>query len=334
MARFFHQRLCALGLAAGAVLLTAASAFAQGRIEVHATPIPSFDLRDAELRRFGKLEFRGGLQLTSPAKEFGGISSLRVEGNGNRFLGVTDVGRWIRGRIVYSGATPVGLADVEMAPALGPDGKRLTQRRWYDLEALTEDAGTVYVGIERVHRIVKFDVAKDGLRARGVPIDVPAEFDKLPDNKSIEGLAVVPKGQPLAGALIVITEAALDADGNNRAFLLGGPKPGEFRITRSEDFDVTDCALLPNGDLLILERRFSILRSAMRIRRIAAADIKPDAIVDPPVIFYADFGQHIDNFEGLGVHRTPTGETVLTLISDDNFSPLQRTLLMQFTLLE
>ena len=36
--------------------------------------------------------------------------------------------------------------------------------------------------------------------------------------------------------------------------------------------------------------------------------------------------------EGLAVHRNAQGEIVLTLISDDNFSPLQRTLLLQFAL--
>jgi hypothetical protein len=137
---------------------------------------------------------------------------------------------------------------------------------------------------------------------------------------------------PLAGTLIAITEAALDGSGNNRAFLLGGPSPGAFSIKRVDDFDITDCAVLPGGDLLILERRFSFIRSASRIRRIASADLRPGATVDGAVIFYADFGQQIDNFEGLGLHRTASGETVLTLISDNNFSPLQRTLLMQFTL--
>jgi hypothetical protein len=34
------------------------------------------------------------------------------------------------------------------------------------------------------------------------------------------------------------------------------------------------------------------------------------------------------------VHTNAAGEVVLTLISDDNFSMLQRTLLLQFTLLE
>ena len=43
-------------------------------------------------------------------------------------------------------------------------------------------------------------------------------------------------------------------------------------------------------------------------------------------------GYQIDNMEGIGVHRTAEDETVLTLISDDNFSPIQRTLLLQFTL--
>lgn len=336
MALFLQQLLgpARRAFAAAAIALAAAPALAQGRIEVRAAPITSFDLGDPELRRFGKLEYRGGLQLASPAKEFGGISALRMQPDGGRFLAVTDVGRWLRGRIVYSGAAPTGLADVEMAPILGPDGKRLTQRRWYDIEAVAEDAGTVYVGIERVHRIVRFDFAKRGFQARGEPIPVPDDFQDMPSNKSIEGLAVVPKGLPLAGTLIVVTEAALDAAGNNRAFLLGGPNPGAFSIKRTEDFDVTDCALLPGGDLLILERRFSFLRSAVRIRRIAAADLRPGALADPAVIFSAAFGQQIDNFEGLGVHRTAGGETVLTLVSDNNFSPLQRTLLLQFTLLE
>jgi hypothetical protein len=56
--------------------------------------------------------------------------------------------------------------------------------------------------------------------------------------------------------------------------------------------------------------------------------------VDGPVLLEADLGYEIDNMEGLSVHRNAGGETVLTLISDDNFLPFQRTLLLQFTLAE
>jgi hypothetical protein len=42
----------------------------------------------------------------------------------------------------------------------------------------------------------------------------------------------------------------------------------------------------------------------------------------------------IDNMEGLSVHRGADGRLVFTMISDDNFSSLKRTILLQFTLLE
>jgi hypothetical protein len=41
---------------------------------------------------------------------------------------------------------------------------------------------------------------------------------------------------------------------------------------------------------------------------------------------------NIDNMEAIAAHRSAAGETILTLMSDDNFSALQRTLLMQFAL--
>jgi hypothetical protein len=93
--------------------------------------------------------------------------------------------------------------------------------------------------------------------------------------------------------------------------------------------------LLPSGDLLILERKFSWLGGiGIRIRRIALAQIAPGALVDGPAIFTADLADEIDNMEGIDAHVTAEGDTVLTMISDDNFSLLQRNLLLQFTLVE
>jgi hypothetical protein len=69
----------------------------------------------------------------------------------------------------------------------------------------------------------------------------------------------------------------------------------------------------------------------MRIRRMALASVQPGATIDGPVLIEADMGYQIDNMEGLSVHRDG-GALVLTLISDDNFSMMQRTLLLQFTL--
>jgi hypothetical protein len=69
----------------------------------------------------------------------------------------------------------------------------------------------------------------------------------------------------------------------------------------------------------------------MRIRRFAASDLVPGATLEGTVLIEADMAFQVDNMEGLSVHRDPaTGETVLTLVSDDNFSIIQRTILLQF----
>jgi hypothetical protein len=246
---------------------------------------------------------------------------------------VTDKSQWLRGRIVYRGTTPIAIADAEMAPMLGPDGRPLRARGWYDTEALADDGDTLYVGIERAHRIVRFNFGKDGLLARGVPMPVPPAFRTLPHNASLECLVMAPKAGPLGGTLIAVSERGLDAHGNIPGFLVGGATRGAFSWKRSDDFDVSDCAVTPGGKLLVLERRFSWTSGiAMRIRSVPLTAIKPNATVDGAEVVTADMGYQIDNMEGLSVHRAPDGALVLTLISDDHYAPLQRTVLLQFTL--
>ncbi|MGB8754377.1 MAG: esterase-like activity of phytase family protein, partial [Pseudolabrys sp.] len=259
---------CCRSLAGGAllvalVILLATSAFAQApryalaptRVEIGATPITSFDNRDPSQIRFGALEFRGGLELTSNNPAFGGISGLHIEPDGAHFLAVTDRGSWLRGRIVYRDGKPVGITDAEMAPILGSDGKPLAARGWYDTESLTERDGIFYVGIERVEQIVRLDYRRDGFKARAEPIKVPPDFKTFKYNRSLECLVAPPQGSPLAGMLIAVTERSLDARGNLRSFLLDGDRVTRFSVKRTDDFDVSDCAILPPSDLLLLERR-------------------------------------------------------------------------------
>jgi hypothetical protein len=305
-------------------------------IEVNARPLPSFDTRDRSHVRFGDLQYRSGLILTSRFRGFGGLSGLRLDATGERFIAISDKAGWFTGRIVYKGREMTGLDDVEASPMLGPDGKPITARGWYDSEALALDGTMVYVGLERVHQVMRFDFSKGFTRAHGEIVALPPAARRLPSNKGIEALVMVPKGsQPLAGTLIAFTERALDAQGNILAFLIGGRSPGQFTIRRTDNFDISDAVLLPSGALLILERKFSWLGGiGIRIRRLTLSAVAPGAVVDGPTIFNADLGNEIDNMEGIDAHVTPEGETVLTLVSDDNFSLIQRNLLMQFTLVE
>jgi hypothetical protein len=304
-------------------------------IEVNARPLPSFDTRDRSRVRFGSLEYRSGLILTSRFRGFGGLSGLRLDKEGERFIAISDKGSWFTGRIVYQGREMVGVDEVEASPILGPDGKPITSRGWFDTESIALDGTLVYVGLERVNQVLRFDFAKAFTRAPGEVVPLPAAARKLPFNRGIEALVVVPKGFVLAGTLIAVSERGLDAGGNIIGFLVGGKTPGQFGLRRTEDFDISDAVLLPSGDLLLLERKFSLLGGiGIRIRRVALASIAPGAVVDGPAIFNADLGNEIDNMEGIDAHVTAHGDTVLTLISDDNFSMIQRNLLMQFTLVE
>ncbi len=303
-------------------------------VEVNARPIASFDPRDATHVRYGSLEFRSGVVLTSSFKGFGGLSALHLDKTGEQFISLSDKGDWFMGRLVYSGKNLKGVADVKSAPMLGADGKRIAARGWFDTEALAFDGAQAYVGIERVNQILRFDFSKGGIRSRGEPIVVPPALSKLPFNKGIESLVFVPKGRQLGGTLIAISERGLDASGNTIGFLIGGPTPGQFTVLRTNDYDISDAMLLA-GDLLILERKFSYTKGVgIRIRRVPLASVKTDALIDGPAIFEVDLAYEIDNMEGIDAHVTPDGETVLTMISDDNFSMIQRTLLLQFTLVD
>jgi hypothetical protein len=309
-------------------------------IEVNARPIPNFEPRDRSRVRFGSLQYRSGLVLTSPHRGFGGLSGFRfLDDKGERFLALSDQGSWFTGSIRYSGSKMSGLDDVEAAPMLNAEGRPITEKRlWFDTESLARDGSLVYVGLERVNQIMRFDFAKGGIRARGEVVPTPPAVRKLPYNKGLEALVFVPrdmKGQPLAGTLIAMSEGGFDADGNLIGFLIGGPSPGQFSIKRTDEQYISDAVLLPSGELLILERKFSWFTGIkIRIRSIALKTFAPGAVVDGPVLFEADLGYEVDNMEGIDAHVTAEGETVLTMVSDDNFSPLQRTLLLQFTLVE
>src|SRR5712672_2632116 len=201
------------------------------QIIVDAKPIAAFSARAPDQRRFGMVEYLGGLELKSSHSQFGGFSAIRVAPDGEHFVSLTDKGWWLTGRIVYQRSRPVGIADTVMAPMLGPDGRTLAADGWF------------YVGIERVNRIVRFDFARQGVLARAEVVPAPPGISHLPYNKGLEALAFAPRNSNLAGALIGFSERGLDADGNLKAFLIGGAAPGEFSVKRRDDFDISDSVI-------------------------------------------------------------------------------------------
>jgi len=326
------RRLAAIGIVLP-LMSAAPMPDAAGPIVVDARPITHFENTDPTLNRFGALLFRGGLVLSSADPRFGGWSGLRLNPDGERLTAISDRGHWLRARLVYEAGRPQAVRDAVIAPAIGPNGP-LPGSRDFDAESLEIANGVAFVGIERTHKILRFPIGQDGMPGRGVSIPLPPGMTRgVQNNQGFEGVGVVPSGKPNGGALVVVTEEQLDEAGNHVAWLVGGGTPGRFAVKRRDGYAISDLAFLPSGDIIILERRFRPpFFLTIRLRRLPIAGLRRGALLDGPILFEASLAEQIDNMEGIAVHRGREGETVLTLISDDNFSAFQRTLLLQFTL--
>jgi hypothetical protein len=318
---------CFVGFSGCATLVSDNNAL-HNSFRIDAKPIIAFDRDDSQRRIFGSLEFRGGLELSSDDPRFGGFSALRFQADGEHFLALSDRAYWLRGRIVYDGNRPAGLADTEMAPVIGPDGKHASH---WDTESIAVNGNRLYIGIEDLDRIPCFlyDDGKFPVFLNTIPF--PPGANAFPRNKGLEALEFVPKIISPGGALVAFSEEGLDKDGNLRAYIIEGAKYRSFAVRRSDDLDISDAALLPDGDILILERKYEIVNGVtIRLRRIPVVEIRPGEVVDGSVVFKAGMRYEIDNMEAMSAYRDEEGVTVLTLMSDDNYSAVQRTLLLQF----
>lgn len=280
------------------------------------------------------LTFVGGVELSSPEPLFGAFSSIRFRDQ-QSFVGVFDTGYWIEGRILRdAGGRLAGLEAVRLAPLLDAYGRESASKFHVDAESLALDGDRAYVGFEQRHRVLSYGPLSDlGKALPSAPIAFPFDLDILHSNGGFESLVIAPQGSEIAGALVAISEKSFDDNGNIYAAIVGGPLAGEFRVRPRDNFEITDAAYLPDGDLLLLERRFSIATGVgMRLRRIEGASIRPDAVVDGEILFEANYRSQIDNMEGLEVLPEPDGSVRLIVVSDDNHSILQRTLMLEFRL--
>lgn len=299
-------------------------------VEVRATPIEAFDASGRI--RIGAVEFRGGLALTSPNDHFGGLSGMALDASGEKLIALTDKGYWLSATLTSQDGRPTGLADIRMAPLMATDGRSLDSRGLGDSESLAVTGERVVVGIERRHEIWQFR-GPNPLTSRGKQLISFKGIADLGFNEGIEALAASPAGKP--AALIAIAEQDPKDPDILPGFLFSPlDKPaliGRFAIERIDEFSATDMSVGPDGKVYLLERRYDPLRGvAMRIRRFELAQLVDGARLSGDILMEAHRAAAIDNMEALAVTRDAAGEILLTVLSDDNFSPLQRTVLLRF----
>ena len=340
-----YRRLNSALIGCFAIMLLAAApdaGAATRNIEV-STKSVLWNPEDRTEMKTGELHWAGGISITSTDKAFGGWSGLAVSSDGATLLSVSDEGHWLTAMILYDERGRLsGLAEPRMAPMLGLDGKSIAGNKTLgDAEGLVVDTsaadslmGNAYVSFERAHRIWRYDLARSGAEALPEQLLTQRHFGRLNSNGGLESIELLPPAKEGdRPRIIAIAEDTLDPRGNIRGFIAQGRDISWFGVKPHPPFKPTDMARLPNGDILLLERRYSMLAGVgMQLRRITADSIAPGAVLDGEVLVNVGQRYSIDNMEGLAVRTDENGDLLIYMISDDNYNPLQRTLLLMFRL--
>lgn len=311
---------------------TAVVATANGTaFAIEAIPL-TLRVDDPAARQVGKLVWRGGVSLTATRKEFGGWSDIRVSPDGRTLHAISDEGSWLAAGIVYDARGNLsGLGPARMGQLRGLDGRPLTDKNLGDAESLARlPDGAWLVGFERQHRIWRFPAGNeaDGQGLAGTPVafDGPPDLPRQPVNGGLEGMVALADGR-----LVMLSEELSERAGTTVGWIGVPGNWQRFHYAAAPDFQVTAIARLPDDDFVVLERAFDPVRGVrVRVMRIAAGQLAPGNTVRGEELARLVVPYQVDNLEGVSATRGPRGETLLLLMSDDNFNRLQRTILLQF----
>lgn len=292
-----------------------AAAPAASGITIKAEPVP-LNPADPKQDRVGDFVYAGGLKLTAAqTSRLHGLSDLDVQPDG-ALISVGDEGDLLRARLILdAGGRLAGLADARLSELVGLDGKPLQGKDNRDSEGLALMAnGDLLVSFERNDRIWLYP--KDG----GPPRAVPSPDVKFPYNEGMEALAP-------------------DPDRGASAYFTGGETTGRTwsctlttacvegpKVDLDVGFGLVAARRLPQGRTAWLLRAFNpTTRSVIQLRITDAGGGVIDQMeLRGPLT--------VDNFEGLAAVPAKEGDGAIRfyLISDDNFSRSQRTLLLAF----
>jgi hypothetical protein len=263
----------------------------------------------------------GGIEITTRANRFGGISGMRGLGKDTLLL-LSDRGRLYTAQLQRAPNGALRAATI----ALVPDATGLAEA---DAESLAFDGKDWLVSDEATGRLLHIAPTADGLPgAVGEWGPVQPKLAPSITNQAVESLTLLP-----SGALLAIHEASPNSDGRHPAFIGHEGVWQAAEYSTEAPFVPTDATPLPGGGLAVVERTVSLLRGFQcRVRIVPSAAIKPGARFSGTLVAWFRAGPWADNCEGIHAQPQADGAVELLIVSDNNFSPMQRTILMQLLL--
>jgi hypothetical protein len=298
--------------------------------DIRSSSLP-FKIDEPSATQVGRLIWRGGISMTASPRGFGGWSDLHVSPDGRALTSISDEGAWFDAAIDYDAqGNLIGLSAARIGQLRGLDGKPIVSKAEADVEGMARlPDGSWLVSFERRHRLWRYAT----LTTTPTPVEGPAEIDRQPANGGIESLTALADGR-----VIAISEEYTERPGTVMGWI-GTPTAGggylwrPFDYATIPDFRPTAITVLPDGSLAALERAFDMVRGVRcRVMRIDAAQFRPGATIRGEELARLASPYAVDNLEGIAATRGARGETLLWLISDDNFNRVQRNILLLFEL--
>jgi hypothetical protein len=334
-------RLVVALLAVGLALSTTRPSPKLPPLALAVRPVP-LNPEDPAQTRVGRLLYRGGVELRSLDRRFGGLSDLRVLDNGRRLVAISDCGTALLAELRYDESRNLtGVVGARLRPLLAPGGRPLRPEE-VDAESLAlAPDGALIVGFEQRHRLWRYPPGGGPFELPPDPLQAPAGGAALEPNRGFEAALSLEDGR-----LVVLTESPRGQPRTAAGWIERGAVWEEFDLplfyaedVPGEPFRPTGLARLPGGDVLVLERRFP--PAGVRLLRLARGGLETGR--DLTVGELARLGPPLttDNFEGVDASPGPDGEERVYLISDDNDcdkadhrhgTSSQRTLLLAFSL--
>ena len=276
-------------------------------VDHQVTPL---SIRDSDRGRLGPLRFRGAVSVQSRNQSFGSYSGLHVSDDGTRLIAI-GWGSWLVGRPGHGPTGNLtGFALDGVFPLRDARGQPITDDADKDAESLAEREGHYYVGFETRTRVARYR----GIDAAAEPVDLPPEdLAAIPSCCGFSSVAFTARHE-----LLALTEGALDSVGNVKGWLWRNDR-AEARWLRAESrWLPVDMALLPDGDLLLVEVREDPWseRWHSRFSRIADADVQSGGIMPARVLGELYSADHPDRIEGVHARKGSAGETLVYAISD------------------
>lgn len=315
------RRRLILAALIGALLLPNRWEERRAPAENHSQSIAAHRLRLAG-RHVGPLVVGEAWVLTSANTSFGGYSSMALPGP-RRFLLLSDFANVAEftlapdGRVSGARQWPLYLASASSRGKFGRDSESM----------IADHAGRYWVGFEQNHRIIRFTRGLHHVEAEAAP----GAMQGWNANGGAEAMTRLADGR-----FLVLSESSAGPVGGSDALLFAGdptlpkaPAPLRFSYDSQGRGLVTDAATLPDGRVLLLHRRISLLNGWQSTLAIAdPATIRRDRPWRATTLARIDRDLVAENFEGMAIEPTPGG-VAIWIVSDDNRATWQRTILLR-----